>query len=124
MNITKTKIELVEIFAAFTVLGQRDLAIWYPISKNMQKLKPIIQDYNDLKDVIVKKFAILDEEGKPKIVNGNYEFGEKLADATKALEVLNQEEISVELETISKAQIKDDKLPGSLLAILLDIIVD
>lgn len=123
MKSTKKKIEWVEIFSAYTVLGQRDLAVWYSIAKNIQTLKKVVQDYNEMKDAIVDKYAIKDDNGKPKIKpDDTYEFGDKLKVAQDALEVLNKEELEVELETFAHEKIKDDKLPAAVLASIMEFI--
>lgn len=122
-KLTKKNSELIEIFSALAILGQKDLSVWYTISKNIQLIKPYIEKYNEMKDVIVNKFALKDDNNKPLIKNDLYEFGDNLKQASDALETLNNETNEIEFFTFDHSEIKDSKLPAALTLILLDTII-
>lgn len=125
-KITVTKGEALEIFGALQLLSQQNIKAWYPISRNIQRLKPFIKELDEDKLIIQEKFGEKDEQGRLKYIDPQ----KRMIDITienrieldKLWEDLKTEEISVEIY-----QIKVEELPELLnphiAGPLLDVII-
>ena len=120
-NLTKEKAAVV--YSACSVLGEKDLPIWYTIVRNVQELEPLIKEYDKSKQAIIDKLAEKDKNGKPVIVGGRMiEFGSNKEEAEKLFKELGEEEIEVNIKTIDINKIKDYVLSPNVMKPLLDVV--
>ncbi len=121
--------DIVNITNCLTHLSSLDLPIWYGISKNLQKCKRVLKDFDELKLEIIKKFADKDKEGNPKREKNekggdDYVFKKgKQEEATAILQTLLDDTCEIEFHEIDIAKIENINLKAAQLEPLLDIII-
>ncbi len=113
LNLTKDKAAM--IYSACTILGEKDLPIWWTIVRNLQELEEPMKAYDKAKQAIIDKLADKDENGKPVIVGGRMiEFGEKKDEAEKCFKDLADEILELSLKTIDIKKVKDYVLAANV----------
>ena len=68
-KIKVTKGEALEIFGALQALSQQNIEAWYPISRNLQRFKPVIKELEEEKGILQQKFGEKDETGNLKYLD-------------------------------------------------------
>lgn len=122
IKLTKEKAALV--YSACTVLGEKDLPIWFTIVRNLQELEEPIKAYDKAKQSIIEKLSSKDKDGKPVLIGGRMiEFGANKVEAERLFEELSLEEIELNLKTAHISKIKDFVLSPNVIKPLIDVVL-
>lgn len=92
------------------------------IVKNKNKLKEIVNTFDESRQTLVKSLADKDENGEPIIENGNYVITDK-AQINKEFAELQMLETEIEFDTISVDDLADKEINGAdyeVLSIFID----
>ncbi len=115
--------EIIEIKAALDYIAGKEgysMKLSYAAAKNLKKIMPLLTEFDADKKLMVDKLAVKDDKGEPIIKNGNYNFGDNKQLAEDEHSVLLDKDYVVDFYKI-KPEV-DDKIPGSIIFPLLDII--
>lgn len=125
-NLKTTTKEILPIYAALTIAASiKDLHpdVNYCIARNLKRLKKAHTDFHEENTARVKAYSVsFDKNGDPEIVDGQYDFGDKVKEAEEKYQELLNTEVNFEPYTIKQSEHTNKIMPAAL-AELLDIIV-
>jgi len=118
-----------EQFGALKGLGSIALdekAAW-GVARNLARfkrvLKPIEEEITEGHQAAIDLYAEKDGDGKPRVVNGNYDFGDNYKSYQKRVKELESTEVQIDYFKIKQSDFPKTELKGILLAPLLDYII-
>lgn len=110
--------QALQIAAQSNVKGKTN----YAIAKNLNKIRPILEDFDCVNKIRIDSFSKKDADGSPLVNGQNVDFGDNLEDATKAYKELMEKEIDVDFYTVVESE-EAYNIPANALVVLLDVIV-
>ena len=82
------------------------------IVKNKNKLKAIVDNFDEARQTLVKSLADKDENGEPIVENGNYVIADK-AQLNREFAELQMIETEIEFDTVSVDDLADKEINGA-----------
>lgn len=82
------------------------------IVKNKNKLKEIVDTFDEARQTLVKSLADKDENGEPIVENGNYVIADK-AQLNREFTELQMIETEIEFDTVSVDDLSDKEINGA-----------
>lgn len=118
----KDAIEISSALALCAKLEGLNANVKYAFARNLQRLKPILTNFDEANQARVDSFAKKDEKGKAVINDGVIDFGDKAEEASQAWKKLNDEEVDFDVFTVKRSE-STDNLPIEAQMILLDTVI-
>jgi hypothetical protein len=103
-------------------VGSLDKKVSHAIARNIHRLKPIMKEIRSAEEERIEDFALKNDNGEVKIVDGKYDFGAKFEDANAVYKDTMDREFEFDPFTIQRSE-NTDMLPPLAQAELFDIII-
>lgn len=122
--------KVIEVAESLSYLGQlEDLFCAYPVAKNIVKVKEHVARFSHDKRGIIDKH-VLKNDGIYQLTEDktSFEFGKNTMEFEEEVKALQDEEVTIEFETIEFEDLKNSKgekinLPANVIASLIDVII-
>jgi hypothetical protein len=124
MNITNK--ELMDISLSLNYLSSMDTEAWYQVSRNIKRIESPLNELNEARDTIIKKFIQKDDKGFPVFIDEaktQYDLGKNSEKADSLWHDLQKEIIDVDFYTFKYDLLKNTKLNAIKIAPLLDTVI-
>lgn len=131
-EVTVTKQQLVNISGSLSRLSLIATEAWYPISRNIKSIRPLMDEISQIKEDMFNKLAEKDEKGQLVYINPEekditkkiVKFKEgKQEEADKIWGELMKEEVTIEVYQFTPDKLGDVKLNPVIIEPLIDIII-
>ena len=97
--------------------------VMYAVVKNKNKLKKIVEDFEEVRKSLIEKYAEKDENGEPVVEDNRYKIADQTAFAKEYSELL-KEENEVDFHTIGIEALEDCKITGEFMDAISDFVTD
>lgn len=122
MKLTRSEINI--IYNSLSALGEMELPIGYAVSRNLRRLKSVVQETEKSRQDVIIQFAEKDEAGNPIAEGGAYKFPDDVKEeAFKQIENVYKEEVEINPYLIRESKLDGVEIKANLLEPLIDIII-
>lgn len=117
--------QISDVYIGCVTLGKHELSVWEEVDNNIIALESLVEAYEKSKKLIIDKYTVKDDAGKPKLKEGGlyYDFGANEEKAIKLLTTLSEKKIEVDIYQFDKSELKGVKLSPNLLRPLRNVVV-
>lgn len=102
---------------------ERSVKTAYKLARITRELQKEYQLFNQARDILIKKYGVIDESGNLKLINNNYEIQkEKQDEFLKEYNELLNDNINLNVEKLTLEELENDQLSAQEINLILSLI--